>query len=169
MTYTDGTDTSYESASEAIEVWETGCDTCAQCLDGNDHDECDTCHRGNLCTECGGEVDDAREALAKEEEIEADIVRESQMAFYDLVEEMEGYDADEVLELLIENASHSGGLTHTIRMAYDPETKTITLADEEIEHIITMLGVSSARHNDTDYDDMLARGIDRDVARMLIR
>lgn len=177
MAYYDGTDTLYESAKDATEVWETGCGECDLCLnqehtedeDGEQAEDCTPCVQGDLCEYCSDELQAAERAEEREREEERKVTRESQLAFYDLVENMEGYDADEVLDLLRENAAHNGGLTHTVRMAYDPETKVIALADEEIEHIVTMLVVSSSRHNDTDYDDLLDRGCNRDTARMLIR
>ena len=162
--YEDSYGREFYSAEEALENWEKGCD---ELIDDED-EEAGYCNRSNgYCEFCQSEIDKIKEDVEKEKERESDLSISAIFAFYEKVKN-DYENSEEILEQLQENRRHNGRLTSSIVEAYDEEDNSILLHQDEIDHIITMLGVSSYRHNCTNYENMLAHGIDRELARQLI-
>jgi hypothetical protein len=168
MKYEDINGAEYDTAQEAVEYWATGCD----CPIDDDDEDSEVCSTGNLCASCSDGYEDALRGVAKENEAEADMWHDAKMLFVTRAEAL-GYDDMETWDLLDTNRKHGaymqehGACSETILAHYDAEDKTLSLHDEEIEHLICAMGGASRRHEDTDYDDMRASGVSRDLAREL--
>lgn len=156
-----------EEIEEKIREYEKGCD------EAHEEDEDEMCQYGNLCEFCSDLVQNTEKLRSEASEWENKIKNETWIdAKYEFIKKAEEYGFDcigEIEEQLEENKIHCGGLTDTILSSYDTEEEKLDMVEEDIEHIIRMLDISSERHNDTNYDELLSKGVGRETAREIIK
>jgi len=142
-----------------------GLTLCSDCNEARE--DCGNCNtsldsRIEECTD--GRFYCSEKCLRKNQEDEA--AGELPGAIATMAEE-HGYNYNEVYELIEENLNTNGSLSSGLTI--DMIDEVLDWVSSDVENKIKIAGIASNRHNNTDYDAMLAEGINRDLARELIK
>lgn len=155
---------------------DVGCVRDYEYVDAQNHYHCPSCaEHENACDSCGNEV--GKDNLQVYSFSEWQDGRKKYFD-YDLCpdcyeESNPSIDPQEIAVEMTDDPEEQEEIAEAIQNNMDTGGeiwKQLKNADEEERwQIIRIMGVARSRHEDTDYDDMLKQGVDKDTARELIK
>ncbi len=153
----------FSRLEEEIKDTEQGCGDCVTCEGEEcacDDDDRDICSYGSICESCRSFRD---EFVADKDKISEQLEDKKDSIFQKFSEYAQecGHDRRAVYEALRNNARHNGHTSESVLYAEGWNADMVDSVIGIMEHV-------RSRHEDTDYDSLLARGMSKEGARQAI-